>query len=102
MSDAEVEYQLSQLNDGEYTKAIDKNADEFVSGFNKVNVTDGTAYITDTMAEQLLRMRGAWDSDVKDAFAILRKGSRDRITGKYKHLSRIEAYKLIVNALIGA
>lgn len=102
MSDNEVVAELNTYENGKYTKDIAEKAGEFVKGFSKVNVTDGTAYITDVMAEQLLRMRGAWDTDVRDAFAILRKGSRDKFTGKYKHLSRPQAYKLIVNALIGA
>jgi hypothetical protein len=36
------------------------------------NYTDGAAYITDTMCENLLRMRGAYNEAVREAFNTLR------------------------------
>jgi len=50
-----------------------KFADAFTGG---INVADGAAYITDTMCENLLRMRGAYNGKVKRAFEILRSDAK--------------------------
>ena len=59
----------------------------------KINVADGTAYISDRMAENLLRMRGAYTKDVQAAF--------ERLRGDRGYLNSVEDYKTIFNALIG-
>jgi len=70
----QVEKKLSDYKDGSYKKIVDKKVEAAVSSFENqdIDVTDGTAYITDKMAENLLRMRGAWDSSVEEAFKYLR------------------------------
>ena len=62
------------------------------SYLSKINVADGTAYISDTMAENLLRMRGAYNSKIKAAF--------DRLRGDKGYLNSVEDYQLIFDALI--
>ena len=62
------------------------------SYLSDINVADGTAYISDTMAENLLRMRGAYNSKIKAAF--------DRLRGDKGYLNSVEDYQLIFDALI--
>jgi len=38
-----------------------------------IDVADGGAYITDTMAEMLLRMNGNYSTEIQNAFRILRE-----------------------------
>lgn len=56
-----------------------------------VNVADGAAYITDTMCENLLRIRGALTDDVKEAFKVLRTQSN----AKDNWMKKRDAYNLI-------
>ena len=70
-----------------YVKDSSKNLDG-------INVADGTAFITDKMAENLLRMRGAWNNDVRHAFEHLRGNKR-------APLNSAKAYRIIYDALIG-
>ena len=97
----EVVEKLSEYNDGKIKKLVDNKIQAEVDSFRKdddnegINVTDGTAYITDKMAENLLRMRGAWNSEIKEAFDYLRGNSN-------KYLSSSKMYKKIMNALIGS
>lgn len=66
-------------------------ADAYSGG---INVADGAAYITDTMCENMLRMRGALeDQKIKDAFNLLR--SED----KYNWQDKVDAYKTIYDAV---
>ena len=39
----------------------------------EINVADGAAYVSDTMAEMLLRMNGAYSKEIEEAFRILRE-----------------------------
>ena len=49
------------------------NGKKFAKSFTGgINVADGAAYITDTMCENLLRMRGAYNEAVREAFNTLR------------------------------
>lgn len=67
---------------------------------NKINVADGAAYITPVMTEKLLRQRGVFTDKVQQAFEYLSGKKQD---GKYINpLNNNEAYKLIIDALIGA
>jgi hypothetical protein len=59
---------------------------------DEINVTDGTAYITDTMAENLLRMRGAFNNEIAEAF--------ERLRGDKGYLNSAQDYRLIHEALI--
>lgn len=68
---------------------IEKEADSYSS----INVADGSAFITDKMAENLLKMRGAYTENVKKAFETLRGES------KY-YMSNSKAYAIVHNALI--
>ena len=70
------------------------------SNYGNINVTDGAAYISPIMTKQLLRMRGAYTSDVKEAFEYLEGKKRDN---KYVNpLKDSQAYQVITKALLGA
>lgn len=60
-----------------------------------IDVADGGAYITDTMAEMLLRMEGAYSKEIQEAFAILREETPTDYLGK------IEAYQKVLTSVIG-
>lgn len=97
----EVINRLSSYDNGKIKQLVDNKIKAEVDSFVRnddndgVNVTDGTAYITDKMAEDLLRMRGAWNSDIQEAFEYLRGNSN-------KYLSSSKMYKKVVDALIGS
>lgn len=79
--------------EGKIQKAIydgEKFANMFDGG---INVADGAAYITDIMCENLLRMRGAYNNKVKEAFDILRSDKA------YSWKKSKEAYKTIYDAV---
>jgi len=61
-----------------------------------IDVADGGAYITDVMAEMLLRMNGNYSTEIEKAFDILRNG--DTTTLMQKH----QAYQQVVTAVIGS
>lgn len=79
-----------------------------------INVADGTAYVTDRLAENLLRVRGAYSERVKEAFEYLRgdrkatfnlkdeKGEKKEVKIKDRngYLTSAKAYKIIYDALI--
>lgn len=66
-----------------------------------IKVADGAAYITPKMARNLLRMRGAYSDDVRKAFEYLEGWVYE--DGKRQNpLKSAEAYKIVMNALIGA
>ena len=74
-------------------KAIER-AKTFASSYKKgINVADGAAYITADMCKNLLRMRGAFNGDVEEAFNIL--------TGDqaYSWMDKKEAYNKIYDAV---
>lgn len=91
---SDVEQQLGDIKD-----LVDQHIKDESESFSKKSnkSADGTAYITDKMAENLLRMRGAWNSEVKDAFDYLRGNKKD----KKDHLNSSKAYRIIMNSLIG-
>lgn len=71
---------------------------------NKTNIADGATYITDEMCENLLRMTGKLNNEVKRAFEILRN-HKDPQTGK-KITNRdvhelAHAYSIIYTNVIG-
>lgn len=70
-------------------KKIEKEA----KAFSKVNVADGTAFISDKMCENLLKQRGAFSKSVENAFKILRGDNND-------YLKTAQAYKVIHEAMI--
>ena len=74
-------------------KAIER-AKTFASAYKKgINVADGAAYITADMCKNLLRMRGAFNGEVEEAFNIL--------TGDqaYSWMDKKEAYNKIYDAV---
>lgn len=85
-----VEHGVKELIDDK----IQAEAGAFKS---EINVADGTAYITDKMAENLLIQRGAYTKRVRAAFQYLR-GRKDK-EGK-DVLNSAKAYRIVVNALI--
>ncbi len=72
---------------------IDAKVEASAKSYGSVNITDGTAFITDKMAENLLKQRGVFTSEVEKAFETLR-GKSDY------YLSNSKAYSIIHNALI--
>lgn len=94
----EVEKQLGEDAVKLLNEKITAESNSFVKdskqGLDGINVADGTAFITDKMAENLLRMRGAWNKDVEQAFKYLRGNGN-------KYLNNAKQYRVIVDALIG-
>ena len=84
----------------------DKAEAETKSFEEEINVADGTAFITDKMAENLLRQRGAYTYEVSVAFDYLRGDrkvfykDKEGKSHKGHYLTDYEAYKTIYNALI--
>lgn len=89
----------------------DKIDNEVKSLKSGIDVADGSAFITDRMAEKLLRQRGKYTSQVAEAFEYLRgkrvpkfevedKDGKKR-TVKGRILTDGRAYKIIHDALIG-
>lgn len=103
-----VKAKLSNYENGKYKTIIDNKIEAEVKSFKKeINVADGAAYITDKMAEDLLRMRGAWNSDIQEAFEYLREDKIPFVKQngkkvKKNYLNEKRAYEKIYNALIGA
>ena len=62
---------------------------------SKINVADGAAYISDTMAEMLLRMNGVYSKEIEEAFRILREETTSNM------LQKLDAYQKIVTKVIG-
>lgn len=60
-----------------------------------INVADGAAYVTDTMAEMLLRMNGNYSAAIEKAFKILREETPATI------LEKQSAYKDVITEVIG-
>lgn len=60
-----------------------------------IDVADGGAYITDEMAEMLLRMNGNYSSEIENAFRILREEKTSTI------LQKQQAYQAIQTSVIG-
>jgi hypothetical protein len=48
-----------------------------------IDVADGGAYITDTMAEMLLRMNGNYSAEIQNAFRILREEVTSNLMQKH-------------------
>ena len=70
-----------------------------VSGYKSgVNVADAAVYISPRMAENLLRMRGVWSKDIKDAFDIL---SNPETADKWESDPELyaKANKVVLNAM---
>lgn len=82
----------------EIKESIDKaiaDGKKFAGSYSEgINVADGASYITDTMCENMLRMRGAYDGNVKAAFDILRSDDT-----KYSWMDKRDAYKKIYDAV---
>ena len=74
-------------------KLAEQKAAKFKKG---IDVADGAAYMTDEMCENLLKMVGMWNSEVRKAFEILRGASPSRITEQQ------DAYNLVWTSVIGA
>lgn len=72
---------------------INAKIEKEANSYSSVNVADGSAFITDKMAENLLKMRGAYTENVKKAFEILRGDSKE-------YMSNSKAYAIIHSALI--
>ena len=83
----------SILKEAGMLETLDKKIEKEAKAFSKVNVADGTAFISDKMCENLLKQRGAFSKAVENAFKILRSDSND-------YLKTVQAYKVVHNAMI--
>lgn len=61
-----------------------------------IDVADGGAYITDQMAEMLLRMNGNYSTEIEKAFRVLREEIPSNLMQKY------QAYQQVVTSVIGS
>lgn len=101
VNNMDVEKQKELLKEAGILEIIDKKVQSETNSYihdesqdlDGVNVTDGTAFITDKMAENLLKQRGAFTESVKEAFDILRGKNNS-------YLSDAKAYEIVHNALI--
>jgi len=67
-----------------------------------VDIADGAAYISDKMAENLLRMVGSWTNEVERAFKILRGEPVDGKVYTTKDIRQLaSAYELVWTTVIG-
>lgn len=83
---------------------------EAKSFYGKINVADGTAYISDKMAENLLRQRGKYNKRVEEAFQYLRNIKKATVRDENKkdvqidkrngYLTSYKAYQIIQQAMI--
>ena len=93
----ELDKKISQLST-EQKKQIEKakdNAKKFTDSYRDgINVADGASYITADMCRDMLRMRGAFNEDVKKAFEILTDESN-----KYSWTAQKEAFATIYEAV---
>ena len=98
--------QLKQLLDPATLDIVERKAKEAYESYllkykngkidDGINVADGAAYITDTMAEMLLRMNGNYSAAIEKAFKILREEIPSTI------LEKQSVYKDVVTAVIGS
>ncbi len=101
VNNMDVEKQKELLKEAGILEIVDKKIQSETNSYvhdksqdlDGVNVTDGTAFITDKMAENLLKQRGAFTENVKEAFDILRGKNNS-------YLSDAKAYEIVHNALI--
>lgn len=102
MSIEEIKAALKEDNEDIY-KMLEKNATKKASDFmSDIDVADGAAYVTDEMAEWLLRMVGSWDSKVERAFKILRGEEVDGKVYTTKDILTLQqAYKDVLTTVIG-
>ena len=82
----------------DYVDVINKALEEgkkYAKSFKNgdINVADGAAYITADMCRDMLRMRGAYNNNVRKAFKILMSSS------KYDWTKSAEAFKTVYEAL---
>lgn len=83
----------------EEVKAATAAAKKDVAGYKKgVNVADAAVYISPKMTERLLRMRGVWSQEIKQAFDIL---SNPETADKWESDPKLyaQANKVILNAM---
>lgn len=111
MSLEDIKKELDEYKPGTYDSAVavgEKNANAYyMSGGNgNINVADGAAYITPEMTRNLLRSRGVYTDEVREAFEYLSGKRRvEQSHGGDRYVNPLKdrlAYRTIMNALIGA
>lgn len=102
MSLDEVKEKLQKEHPDVYNIVI-KNAEKKGKDFTEeIDVADGAAYITDEMAEWMLRMVGSWDSKIERAFKILRGEEVDGKVYTSKDILELQkAYQDVLTTVIG-
>lgn len=91
----------TEIGDKLYT-VLKERGEKKAAAFKKVDVADGAAYISDKMAENLLRMVGSWNDQIATAFKVLRGepvNGRVYTTKDIRELS--SAYELVYTTVIG-
>ena len=93
----EIRGMISEDNIGKVEERAQKSYNSYIKDKNNegIDVADGGAYISDTMAEMLLRMCGAYSESVRNAFEILRNEKPATI------LEKANAYQQVVTTVIG-
>jgi len=84
-------------NNSTVHEIVEKKIKDEVSVYHdgKINVADGSAFMSPQMTEWMLRMCGSYDNKVAKAFDVLRNKNSDI-------RSVAEAYKLVQTKVIGA
>ena len=102
MSLDEIKEKLEKEHPDIY-KIVLANAQKKAKDFTEdIDVADGAAYITDEMAEWLLRMVGSWDSKIERAFKILRGEEVDGKVYTSKDILELrQAYQDVLTTVIG-
>lgn len=102
MSLDEVKEKLEKEHPDLY-KIVLKNAEKKANDFKEeIDVADGAAYVTDEMAEWMLRMVGSWDSKIERAFKILRGEEVDGKVYTSKDILELrQAYQDVLTTVIG-
>ena len=94
MPKGEALYNIAERKFKAELNSYRKSADEDLDG---INVADGTAFISDKLAQEFLERRGAYTSEVAKAFSYLRGRKNKDGNGS---LQSKNAYKTIMRAMI--
>lgn len=109
-ADSESLETIKQELGEDIVKIIEARLSKKIGDFSKneklkqkgIDVADGASYISDKMAENLLRMVGNWSSDIERAFKILRGEKVDGKVYTTKDIRELaSAYEKVYTAVIG-
>jgi hypothetical protein len=76
--------EMKQILSPKALQIAERKAKEATDSYRgDIDVADGGAYITDTMAEMLLRMNGNYSTEIQNAFRILREEVTSNLMQKH-------------------